>query len=572
MTMRLTEWVTERVRALSDQTRLGIPGGPSLAYVAGWVIVMLLGVEAITGAALSAFYAPSTASAWASVAYIKDQVPLGWFVRGLHFHATSALVIVTGAHLVQTAIYGAYKKPRELVWWLGLVLMVLVLGFAISGYVLRWDQAGYWSNHVEIGITASAPLAGPTLKGLALGGNDYGNLTLTRFYALHIVALPGIVLLVVGGHLWTSRLHGSTPRWGHDGLAATRRWPRQTLRDVVAMAIVFAILIGYVISQHGADLAAPADPGAAYDARPLWYFRWLFELRHLAGSMERAAALLAPVIVGGFLVGLPLIDRSPDRSPRKRLPYIGAVVGLFVLITVLTLKSFATDAGDEALAKRQAASEMLASRARALAVANGVPITGAQDVFKTVPMYTARSIFEHKCKGCHDAHSKDRKGPIIGAGHGNRAWFEAFLRAPSGDAFWGRTKLAATEDAMKAVELTPAELGDLTELLYAQSGASDADATKRARGQAIFDKACTDCHSTDEGVAGASGPGLGDLGSRDWYTSFISNPKKAVHMGTLGEMPRFDGDLTIIERDAVAGYLTWLRTASQADLDKLGPL
>jgi len=568
---RVTEWMAERVRALSEQTRLGVPGGPSLAYVFGWVIVMFLGVEAITGAALSAFYAPSTASAWASVAYVQDQVPLGWLVRGLHYHGTSALVIVTGVHLVQTAIWGAYKKPRELVWWLGLVLLVLVLGFAVSGYVLRWDQAGYWANHVEIGIAASAPL-GATVKGFALGGNEYGNLTLTRFYALHVVALPGIALVMVGAHLWSSRMHGSTPRWGRDGLAPTKRWPRQTLRDVVAMAIAFAILLGYVISQHGADLASPADPAAAYDARPLWYFRWLFELRHLAGSYERIAAMIAPVIVGGFLVGLPLVDRGPDRSPMKRIPWVAAVVGLFALIGVLTFMSFSQDQGDVALAKRDEAAELLASRARALAVKNGVPISGAQDVFKTVPMYTARSIFEQKCKGCHDARSKDRKGPIIGAGHGNRAWFEAFLRAPSSDPFWGHTKIGPTDDAMKPVELTPAELTDLTEVLYAQSGAGDADATKVARGKALFDKACTDCHSLDEGVSGGGGPGLGELGSRDWYTSFISNPKKAIHMGKLGEMPRFDGDLTITERDALAGYLVWLRTASQADLDKLGPL
>jgi mono/diheme cytochrome c family protein len=254
------------------------------------------------------------------------------------------------------------------------------------------------------------------------------------------------------------------------------------------------------------------------------------------------------------------------------MPFVAAVLVLIGVICLLTLRSFSRDAGDEALAKRDQANELLASRARALAVKNGVPISGALDVYKTVPMYTARSIFEQKCKGCHDAKSKDRKGPIIGAGHGNRAWLEAFLHAPSGDAFWGHTKLGPTDDAMKPVELTPAELNDLTELLYAQSGASDTDATKRDRGKAIFDKACTDCHSIDEGVAGGVGPGLGDLGSRDWYTSFISNPKAAIHMGKQSEMPRFDADLTITERDALSAYLVWLRTASQADLDKLGPL
>ncbi len=568
--MRLTEWM--RMRALAERRAPGIPGGPSFAYVFGWVLVLLLGVQAITGAALAAFYASSSTDAWASVAYIQDQMPLGWLVRGLHFHGGSAIVIIAGVHLVQTAVWGAYKKPRELTWWIGIVLLLLVLGFAISGYVLRWDQAGYWANRVEIGIAASTPIAGPTIRSLAIGGNEYGNLTLTRFYALHVVVLPALIALGTFGHLVLARRHGTTPRWGRDGLMVVARWPRQTIRNVTAMAAVFAVLLGYVISQHGADLAAPADPAAAFDARPLWYFRWLFELRHLAGSMEKLAALAAPAIVGGFLVGLPLVDRCPDRSPRKRLKYVVPVLALFAIIGALTLASFSDDAGDGALAKRAQADALRASRARALAAANGVPVTGAQDVFTTAPMYQQRTLFAQNCAGCHAARSKDRKGPVIGPGHGSRAWLAGFLRGPSGDAYWGHTKLGHSEDAMKPVELAPGEIEDLVELLYAQSGASDADQAKRDRGKAIFEKACTDCHSIDEGVAGGAGPGLGDLGSRDWFTSYISNPKKAVHMGKNSEMPRFDGELTMVERDLLAGYLVWLRTATQADLDRLGPL
>lgn len=568
--MRLTEWM--RVRARGEKREPGIPGGPSFAYVFGWVLVLLLGVEAITGAALAAFYAPSSTDAWASVAYVQDQMPLGWLVRGLHYHGGSAIVIIAGVHLVQTAVWGAYKKPRELTWWIGIVLLLLVLGFAISGYVLRWDQAGYWANRVEVGIAASTPVAGPTIRSLAIGGNEYGNLTLTRFYALHIVVLPALFAVGTFAHLVLARRHGTTPRWGRDGLMVVARWPYQTIRNVTAMAAVFAVLLGYVISQHGADLAAPADPAAAFDARPLWYFRWLFELRHLTGSYEKLAALASPAIVGGFLVGLPLIDRDPDRSPKKRLKFVGAVIALFAIIGLLTLKSFAGDAGDAALAKREQADALLASRARALAAANGVPVTGAQDVFTTVPMYQQRTLFAQKCAGCHDAKSKDRKGPIIGPGHGSRDWLKGFLHAPSGDAYWGRTKLGASDDAMKPAELAPNEIDDLVELLYAQSGASDVNQTKRDRGKTIFDKACTDCHSVDEGVAGGSGPGLGDLGSRDWFTSYISNPKKAIHMGKNSEMPRFDAELTMVERDVLAGYLVWLRSAAQADLDKLGPL
>jgi len=387
-----------------------------------------------------------------------------------------------------------------------------------------------------------------------------------------VIVLPALFAVTAGGHIFLSRRHGTTPRAGRDGLAPVARWPEQSLRNVTAMAAAFAILLGYVIAKHGADLAAPADPAAAYDARPLWYFRWLFELRHLAGSYERFAALITPAIVGGFLVGLPLVDRDADRAWGKRKPFVLSVVGLFVVIGALTMLSFCGDAGDEALAKREDQAETLASRARALAVENGVPVTGAQDVFTTLPMYLPRTIFAQKCKGCHDAQSKDRKGPIIGPGHGSRDWFRGFLHAPSGDAYWGHTKLASSEDAMKPAELPKSDLDDLVELLYAQSGAGDADSTKRERGRAFFEKACTDCHSVDEGVAGGSGPGLGDLGTRDWYTSMIGNPKKAIHMGGKSEMPRFDTDLTIVERDALAGYLVWLRTASQADVDRLGPL
>lgn len=125
---------------------------------------------------------------------------------------------------------------------------------------------------------------------------------------------------------------------------------------------------------------------------------------------------------------------------------------------------------------------------------------------------------------------------------------------------------------MKPVELSSKELEDLVELLYAQSGASDADPVRVKSGKTLFDGACNDCHAIDEGVAGQDAPGLSAIGSRDWYTSFIGNPKAKIHMSKNSEMPRFDKDLSIVDRDALAGYLVWLRTATQADIDLLGPL
>jgi ubiquinol-cytochrome c reductase cytochrome b subunit len=546
-----------------------IVGGPSFAYVFGWVLVLLLGVEAITGAALAAFYSPSTTDAWASVAYVQDRMPLGWLVRGLHYHGASALVIVAGVHLVQTAVRGAYRKPRELTWWLGIVLLLVVLGFAVTGFVLRWDQAGYWANRVEVGIAASTPLVGKSIQDLAIGGNNWGNLTLTRFYALHVIVLPAIAVLAVGAHVWLARKHGATPRAPGP---AVPRWPEQSLRNVLAMAAVFAALLAYVVDQHGADLASPADPAAAYDARPLWYFRWLFELRHLTGSYERVAALIAPAIVAGFLVALPVLDRAADRGWRARKRWLGGLAGMVAAIAALTVASVAGDAADDDLGRREQAAARQAGRARALALQYGVPATGPRDLADGAPMHRARELFAQRCQGCHDASSKDRKGPIIAAGHGNRAWLRDFLLHPSSDAHWGKTKLGKSDDAMRPVELASNELDDVVEVMYAQTGAPDIDPARRDRGKVIFDKACTDCHSLDEGVAGASAPGLAGLASRDYYTSFIGNPKSPVHMSAdHSEMPRFDKDMSIVDRDALAGYLVWLRAATPQDLDALGP-
>jgi ubiquinol-cytochrome c reductase cytochrome b subunit len=349
--VKLHEWLRERT-AVNDPRASTVPG-VSIAYVFGWVLVMLLGVEAITGAALSAFYAPTTTDAWASVAYVQDRLPGGWLIRGLHFHGASALVIVAGVHLLQTALFGAYKKPRELTWWLGIVLLLLVLGLAITGYVLRWDQAGYWANQVEVGIAAGTPIVGGAIKKLLIGGNEYGNLTLTRFYALHVVLLPALTTLVVIFHIALARRHGTTPRWDKSDAIIIPRWPSQSLRDVIAMAIVFALLLVYTSATHGVDLAAPADPSSAYDARPLWYFRWLFELRHLFGSLEQIAAMVMPAIVGGFLIALPLVDRSPFYDPGTRKLWLATLLGLFAMIGLLTALSLYSDSNDADLAKRQ---------------------------------------------------------------------------------------------------------------------------------------------------------------------------------------------------------------------------
>lgn len=570
---RLLELFRERAAIRGPGTPSLIHGGPSFAYVFGTVLVFLLALQALTGLALAAFYSPSSSDAWGSVAYIQDQAAWGWLVRGLHHHGAGALVVVAGMHLVQTAVAGAYQRPRELVWWLGLVLLLLVLAWAVTGYVLRWDQAGYWANRVEIGIAAGTPIVGDTIKELALGGNDYGNLTLTRFYMLHVALLPALVLAATIAHVVLARRHGNTPMRQR---RSAPRWPNQGVLDAAAVAIALAVLLAVVVRQGGVDLAAPADPSQAYDARPLWYFRWLFELRELAGSAEKLVAMVAPAVVGGFLVALPLLDRGPERAARHRVLWLGALAGLLALIAALTVMSIARDDGDEAFAKRQVEAERLSTRARALAREYGVPASGGAEIWSIAPMWKGRVLFAKMCAGCHDAASEpqDRIGPIIGPGHGDRAWLRDFLAAPSDPRFWGKTKLAKDpEAAMKPFKMEPRDLEGIVELLVAQSGATDVVPSRVKHGMDVFENLCDSCHSFEEGGTGTSAPSLFGLHNRAFYTSFIGNPKLPFHMGAgKSEMPRFDTDLSVVDRDAIAEYLVWLRTATPADLGRLGPL
>jgi mono/diheme cytochrome c family protein len=167
----------------------------------------------------------------------------------------------------------------------------------------------------------------------------------------------------------------------------------------------------------------------------------------------------------------------------------------------------------------------------------------------------------------------ERKGPAIAPGHGSREWIRAFVKNPNGQLFWGLTKLAKTDAAMKSFSQMPqADLDGIVELVYSESGATDVDTERRKHGLDVFEIACSDCHNREDGMPGSSAPGLAGVGTRAYYRSFISNPKSAFHMGKdKSQMPRFDKDLSLTDLDALAEYLVWLRTATPDDVSRLDP-
>ena len=185
-----------------------VPGGARWRYVWGSTLVFAFVVQVITGVVLWSSYSAGAQSAWESVHWIQHEMSGGWLVRGIHHVMAQAMVILLALHLMQIVIDGAYRAPREVNFWLGLVLMMLVLGMALTGYLLPWDQRGYWSTRVATNLAGLLPLIGPSVQQVVIGGSDYGHLTLTRFFALHAGILPGTLVAMLVLHLTLFRKHG----------------------------------------------------------------------------------------------------------------------------------------------------------------------------------------------------------------------------------------------------------------------------------------------------------------------------------------------------------------------------
>lgn len=317
-------WEARTGWRLLKQTLLLEPleGGSRWTAAFGSLLLFAFLLQVFTGILLTMSYAPSVNSAWASVKYIQEQAPLGWFIRGLHHWGSSAIIILLLCHLVQVFVWGAYKRPRELTWMIGVLLLACTMGLAFTGYLLPWDQKAYWATKVGLGIMSTTPLIGDALREMMQGGSQIGNLTLTRFFTFHGFILPGLLSILVVIHLYFFRLHGVTPPWweSSDQLRAEQEpfWPGQAWKDgVLALALLLAL--GAWTFHWPAPLEAQAQPSEPYAARPEWYFMFMFQLlRYFHGRYEIVGTFLLPVFFFSILFFWPFLDRSPHRDPRRR--------------------------------------------------------------------------------------------------------------------------------------------------------------------------------------------------------------------------------------------------------------
>jgi ubiquinol-cytochrome c reductase cytochrome b subunit len=538
-----------------------IPGGARWWYVFGSVLTFILSIQILTGIFLAAFYSPASNTSWASVAFIQDQLALGWFVRGLHSTGASAMVVMAILHLAQVLIYGAYRAPREMNWIVGVLMLGLVLAFALTGYLLPWDQKGYWATQVATSIISTTPLVGPALQKLLQGGSAYGTFTITHFYALHTYVLPGTIIGMLLLHLYLFRRHGVTPKWDmshHDLVKRTEPfWPDQLYRDIVACGITFLAIVLMVLRTHGAELEAPADPASTYVARPEWYFLPLFQiLKYFEGPLEVIGTMVLPGIAGALLIGLPFLDRSPTRDPRRRLAVlVGAFAGLGSVV-ILGVLAFRHDSRDPRFVKQRGEASERSETARSLAL-QGVPAGGGTAVFQNDRFYLAREIWAEKCSGCHSLTGMGgEKGPDL-HDYNSREWIFTFLHNPDGPLRMGPAKI---ERGMKPVKGTPEELVALTELVYSQTGASDVNMAlaEKAKKELFSEKDCDSCHDLD-GVTENTGPNLKDRGTLKYVARIIADSGHPLLFGKKDQMPSFSDRLTPEEIDLMARFVISLK-------------
>ena len=210
-------WVDQRTAASGFLVGLlyrKVPKGTNWFYTLGSATLFAFIAQATTGVFLAMFYTPSTTQAYHSIAHINNEVFLGSLVHGMHKWGSSVMVILIFLHMGRTFFFGAYKYPRELNWVIGVVLLILTLAMAFTGYLLPFDQRSYWASIVAININGTGPVIGPYLADFLRAGSEFGATTLSRFYAIHMLLIPGALIALIGAHLYLVVKLGTTaPPW-----------------------------------------------------------------------------------------------------------------------------------------------------------------------------------------------------------------------------------------------------------------------------------------------------------------------------------------------------------------------
>ncbi len=356
------DWVEARVQLaepIRETMEHPVPReSASWAYVFGSAALAVFGLQVVTGILLALLYVPSAGEAWNSLQTLNHQVALGWFIRGLHGWGSNFMLALVLIHMIQVFLFGAYKFPRELTWIVGILLLLLTLGMAFTGQVLRFDQDAYWGLGIGASISSRVPILGPWIVNLLLGGPIIAGPTLSRFFALHVFVIPGSLIAFVGLHLLLVLKLGIN-EWPMPGRIVRRatyekEYHELTRKDgvpfvpgAIAKDLFFS---GFILLSVAACAVyfGPFGPSGQPDPtiiqtvpRPDYFFLWLYAvLSLLPPAMETPALLIGPVIVLGVLVALPFFSGEGEKNWRRR-----PIAVLTILLVAVSLGTFTHLAG-----------------------------------------------------------------------------------------------------------------------------------------------------------------------------------------------------------------------------------
>jgi ubiquinol-cytochrome c reductase cytochrome b subunit len=341
-------------------------------YVFGSAATVLLLLQLVTGILLAFVYSPSANEAWTSLGLLNRAVPLGWYLRALHGWGSDFMVAIVLIHLAQVFLFGAYKFPRELTWIVGVFLLLLTLGMAFTGQVMRFDQDAYWGLGIGASILSRVPWIGAPLVHLMLGGPIIGGATLSRFFALHVFILPGLLLLGVGVHIWMTLYHGVSD-WPMPGRIVRKSTyereyheltektgipfvPDAAWKDVVfAAAIILAVMACAFFFGPFGPTGTPDPTIIQTVPKPDFFFLWIYALlAFLPPAIETPFMLVVPVLVIAAMLVMPLLASEGERHWARRpiavlsLAVIAVTLGIFTHLGTYTPWSPIMDAWSSA--------------------------------------------------------------------------------------------------------------------------------------------------------------------------------------------------------------------------------
>src|SRR6266850_1239039 len=351
-------WLDQRLhvtRLFASTAGHAVPASAhSWFYVFGSGTLLCFIIQVVTGICLAFVYAPTANDAWTSLLYLNYQQPLGWYLRAMHYWGSNFMVAIMTLHMIQVFLFGAYKYPRELTWIVGVLLFLCTLGMAFTGQILRWDQDAYWGLGIGASIAARAPGVGDTLVHLLLGGPIIAGRTLSRFFAVHVFLVPGILIGMIGLHVWLVLRLGIN-EWPMPGRVVNRETYRRRYEDevhkdgvsffphavrkdmvacgVVMLAVVVCALLFGPFGPHGVP-----DPTLIDTApKPDFYFLALYALFALLPPWtETVVILVGPVIAIAGLFLVPFLAGTGEKSWKRR-----PVAVLSVLVIVLAVGTLA---------------------------------------------------------------------------------------------------------------------------------------------------------------------------------------------------------------------------------------